>query len=161
STKTRNHACPKPSSAGEAVTSTLPPVRKRLPGVNRAAATTDQPVDWDLVYKRNYIERLKRDRPPLNVRQELPEIIERGYEDIPEEDIVRLYWYGLAHDKPKMGTFMVRVKVPGGLVTASQLRALATISKTYGRDEAELTTRQGIQLHWVELAKLPETMDAI
>ena len=135
------------------MTSTLPSVRKK--------ADADKPVDWDLVYKRNYIERLKRDRPPMNIPNEWDELIARGYEDIPEEDIVRLYWYGLAHDKPKMGTFMVRVKVPGGLVTAAQLRALATISKTYGRDEAELTTRQGIQLHWVELAKLPETLAQI
>jgi ferredoxin-nitrite reductase len=142
------------------LTSTLPSVRRRLPGV-KGTGTTEQVVDWDLVYKRNYIERLKRDRPPMNIRAELPELIERGYEDIPEEDIVRLYWYGLAHDKPKMGTFMVRVKVAGGRVDVAQLRALATISKTYGRDEAELTTRQGIQLHWVELAKLPETLDAI
>jgi len=134
-------------------------VTSTLPSVRRAAA--DKPVDWDLVYKRNYIERLKRDRPPMNIVNEWPELIAKGYEDIEEEDIVRLYWYGLAHDKPKMGTFMVRVKVSGGLVTADQLRQLATISKKYGRDEAELTTRQGIQLHWVELAKLPETLAAI
>ncbi|MGH3281728.1 MAG: hypothetical protein ACRDNW_21680, partial [Trebonia sp.] len=48
--------------------------------------------DWDLVLRRNSIERLKQDRPPLHVREELPELIERGYEDIPEEDVVRLYW---------------------------------------------------------------------
>ncbi|MBB2893148.1 ferredoxin-nitrite reductase [Flexivirga oryzae] len=122
----------------------------------------DRPApDWDLVYKRNYIERLKRDRPPMNVREELPELIARGYEDIPEEDIVRLYWWALAHDKPKIGTFMVRIKVAGGLVNAAQVRALAQISNDYGRGEAELTTRQGIQLHWVELAKLPEVMERI
>ncbi len=119
----------------------------------------DRPApDWDLVYKRNYIERLKRDRPPMNVREELPELIARGYEDIPEEDIVRLYWWALAHDKPKIGTFMVRVKVAGGLVTADQVRALGRIAQEYGRDEAELTTRQGIQLHWVALDRLPSVM---
>ena len=122
----------------------------------------DRPApDWDLVYKRNYIERLKRDRPPMNVREELPDLIARGYEDIPEEDIVRLYWWALAHDKPKIGTFMVRIKVAGGLVNAAQVRALARIANDYGRGEAELTTRQGIQLHWVELAKLPEVMERI
>jgi ferredoxin-nitrite reductase len=119
----------------------------------------DKPApDWDLVYKRNYIERLKRDRPPMHVRAELPDLIDRGYEDIPEEDVVRLYWYGLAHDKPKIGTFMVRVKVAGGLLNATQLRALADIAAKYGRDEAELTTRQGIQFHWVEMARLPDVM---
>lgn len=38
-------------------------------------------------------------------RAELPEMIARGYEDVPEEDLVRLHWWGLAHDKPKVGTF--------------------------------------------------------
>ena len=135
-----------------------------LRGPDRAARRTrrsqaDKPApDWDLVYKRNYIERLKRDKPPMHVREELPELIGRGYEDVPEEDMVRLYWYGLAHDKPKIGTFMVRVKVAGGLVNAAQLRALATIAEKYGRNEAELTTRQGIQLHWVEMSRLPDVM---
>ncbi|HEX7355334.1 MAG TPA: MoaD/ThiS family protein [Mycobacteriales bacterium] len=125
-------------------------------------STADRPPpDWDLVYRRNYIERLKRDRPPMHVREEFPALIERGYEDIPEEDIVRLYWWGLAHDKPKMGTFMVRIKVAGGLVTTAQLRALGRIAREHGRDEAELTTRQGIQLHWVQMAKLPEVLAEI
>ena len=128
---------------------------------SRRGVADRPPPDWDLVYKRNYIERLKRDRPPMNVRDELPELIARGYEDIPEEDIVRLYWWALAHDKPKVGTFMVRVKVAGGLVSAAQLRALARITREYGRDEAELTSRQGIQLHWVPLAKLPDVMNEI
>lgn len=130
-----------------------------LPARTRRAPARDKPPpDWDLVYKRNYIERLKRDRPPLDVRNELPELIARGYEDIPEEDIVRLYWWALAHDKPKIGTFMVRVKVAGGLVSAAQARALGRIARAYGRDEAELTTRQGIQLHWVQLAQLPAVL---
>ena len=96
----------------------------RAARVRRSRADKPAP-DWDLVYKRNYIERLKRDRPPMEVRGELPALIERGYEDVPEEDLVRLYWYGLAHDKPKIGTFMVRVKVAGGVVTPAQLKALA------------------------------------
>ena len=134
---------------------TTSPARVRLSRADRPAP------DWELVYKRNYIERLKRDRPPLHVREEFPDLIARGYEDIPEEDVVRLYWWGLAHDKPKIGTFMVRVKVAGGLVNASQLRALGRIARTHGRDEAELTSRQGIQLHWVQMAKLPEVMGEI
>lgn len=130
------------------------------PRARRSRAEKPAP-DWDLVYKRNYIERLKRDRPPLAVRDELPELIARGYEDIPEEDIVRLYWWAIAHDKPKVGTFMVRIKVSGGLVDSAQLRALGRIARDYGRDEAELTTRQGIQLHWVELARLPDVLGDI
>ncbi|TAM83030.1 MAG: nitrite/sulfite reductase [Jatrophihabitans sp.] len=136
------------------------PTRTLTRPVVRPAADRPAP-DWETVYKRNYIERLKRDRPPLDVRDELPALIERGYEDVPEEDIVRLYWWALAHDKPKVGTFMVRVKVAGGLVSAAQVRALGEIARDFGRDEAELTTRQGIQLHWVALAQLPDVLAAI
>ncbi len=128
--------------------------------VSRSRANRPPP-DWDLVYRRNSIERLKRDRPPLHVREEFPDLIRRGYEDIPEEDVVRLYWWGLAHDKPKMGTFMVRVKAPGGRVSVPQLRALARISGDVGRGEAELTTRMGIQLHWVPMERLPDVLDEV
>ena len=117
--------------------------------------------DWDLVWKRNSIERLKREKFPLDVRDELPELIARGYEAVSEEDIVRLNWWGLTHDKPKVGTFMVRIKVPGGLVPPARLRAVGRIARTYGRDEIELTTRQGVQLHWVRLDQLPEVLAEI
>ena len=116
---------------------------------------------WDLVLKRNSIERLKQEKFPLDIIHELPELIARGYEAIPEEDIVRLYWWGIAHDKPKIGTFMVRIKVPGGLLSPAQLRAIGAISLRYGRNYGELTTRQGLQLHWVRMEKLPEVLEAI
>ena len=66
----------------------------------------------ELVLKRNSIERLKREKRPFAVVNELPDLIDRGYEDISEEDMVRFQWYGLYHDKPKIGTFMMRVKSP-------------------------------------------------
>jgi ferredoxin-nitrite reductase len=120
---------------------------------------TDRPApDWEQVYRRNFLERLKRDRPPVEVRAELPELIDRGYEAVAEEDMVRLHWWGLAHDKPKIGTFMVRVKVAGGLVTPGQLRGLGRIARTFARDGVELTTRQGVQLHWVPMDRLPEVV---
>ena len=45
---------------------------------------------------------------------ELPALIAAGYEEVPEEDFVRLKWWGLYHDKPKIGTFMLRIKLPAG-----------------------------------------------
>lgn len=122
----------------------------------------DRPApDWEQVYRRNFLERLKRDRPPVLVRAELPEMIERGYEDVPEEDLVRLHWWGLAHDKPKIGTFMVRVKVPGGRLGVGQLRGLGAIAGEFARDGVELTTRQGVQLHWVPTDRLPDVLAAV
>jgi sulfite reductase beta subunit-like hemoprotein len=111
---------------------------------------------WESVLERNSVERIKRDKPPLAIRDELPSLIAAGYDRMPEEDIVRLQWWGLYHDKPKIGTFMLRVKIPGGILTSAKLRAIGEVSNRYGRGEAELTTRQCIQLHWLELAALPE-----
>src|SRR5262249_23200410 len=114
---------------------------------------------WDAVYERNSVERIKRDRPPLGIRDELPALIAAGYEAMPEEDVVRLQWWGLYHDKPKIGTFMLRVKIPSGHLTPAKLRAVGEVSNRYGRGDAELTTRQCIQLHWLELASLPDVLN--
>lgn len=111
---------------------------------------------WELVLKRNPVERLKQEKAPLGIRDELPALIAAGYESVPEEDIVRLQWWGLYHDKPKIGTFMLRVKLPSGHLTPARLRAIGEVSNTFGRGDGELATRQNIQLHWLELARLPE-----
>src|SRR6201990_3114574 len=91
------------------------------------------PVDWDLVLKRNPVERLKREKAPLGIREELPALIAQGYENVAEEDIVRLQWWGLHHDKPKIGTFMLRIKVPSGQLTAKELRTIGEGSNMYGK----------------------------
>ncbi len=114
------------------------------------------PVDWDLVLKRNPVERLKREKAPLGIREELPALIAQGYENVAEEDVVRLQWWGLYHDKPKIGTFMLRIKVPSGQLSAAELRTIGEVSNLYGRGDGELSTRQNIQLHYLELAKLPD-----
>ncbi len=118
------------------------------------AATTD--ATWELVLKRNPVERLKQEKSPLGMLGELPALIADGYERMAEEDMVRLKWWGLYHDKPKVGTFMLRIKLPGGLLTPTQLRAIGEISTVHGRGDGELTTRQNVQLHWLELAALPD-----
>jgi ferredoxin-nitrite reductase len=117
--------------------------------------------DWELVYKRNPVERIKRDKSPLGILDELPALIAAGYEQVPEEDLVRLKWWGLYHDKPKVGTFMLRVKLPGGRVSPGGLRAIGEISNEFGRGEGELSTRQNVQLHWLELGALPAVFDRL
>ncbi len=118
----------------------------------------------ELVLKRNSVERLKREKSPLGMLGELPTLIATGYADIPEEDIVRLKWWGLYHDKPKIGTFMLRIKLPAGRTTPAQLRALGELSNIHGRGEGELSTRQTVQLHYLTLASLPDVfarLDAV
>src|SRR5215218_8572588 len=123
------------------------------PSRTRAPAS---PPDWELVYKRNPVERIKRDKSPLGILDELPALIAAGYEQMPEEDLVRLKWWGLYHDKPKIGTFMLRIKLPAGRVTPAQLRTVGELSLLYGKGSGEFSTRQTIQLHYLELASLPE-----
>src|SRR5690349_14468127 len=120
----------------------------------RRSAPPEAPTR-ELVLKRNSLERLKLDKPPLGIIDELPHLIATGYADIPEEDIVRLKWWGLYHDKPKVGTFMLRIKLPAGRVTPAQLRTIGELSNQYGHGEGELSTRQTIQLHHLQLASLP------
>jgi sulfite reductase (ferredoxin) len=121
----------------------------------RARTLKEEPT-LELVLKRNPQERLKREKSPLVMLDELPALIATGYADIAEEDIVRLKWWGLYHDKPKIGTFMLRIKLPAGRVTPEQLRAVGELSNEHGRGVGELTTRQTIQLHYLELASLPQ-----
>ena len=121
---------------------------------------TDGP-SLESVLKRNSVERLKREKSPLRMLDELPALIAAGYEEVAEEDIVRLKWWGLYHDKPKIGTFMLRVKIPGGVVTPAQLRVIGEISNARGRGEGELTTRQNVQLHYLQLGALPEVFERL
>lgn len=52
--------------------------------------------------------------------------------------------------------FMLRVRIDGGQLTTEQLRVIAGISQEFGRDTADLTDRQNVQLHWVEVESMPE-----
>lgn len=52
--------------------------------------------------------------------------------------------------------FMLRVRIDGGQLTTEQLRVIAGISREFGRDTADLTDRQNVQLHWVEVESMPE-----
>jgi len=114
---------------------------------------------WDDVLGRNAIERLKRDRPPVDVLDDLPELARSHYLDIPEEELVRLKWYGLYHDKPKVGSFMLRIKVPAGVLSPRAVRAIGEVSVRYGEGSAELSTRQNVQLHFVRLPEVPAILE--
>src|SRR3982074_1080499 len=75
-------------------------------GIIAAAAAARAAPDWDLVLKRNNVERLKRDKFPLEIVNELEELGQRNYIDISEEDMVRFQWFGLSQDKTQAGYFM-------------------------------------------------------
>ena len=118
-----------------------------------------EPPSWELVLKRNSVERLKHELFPTELTDQWQRLAETSYEKLPEEDIVRLQWFGMYHDKPKIGTFMMRVKIPSGILSPAGLRAIGEISEKFGRDQGELTTRQNIQLHYITLDKFPEIFE--
>jgi ferredoxin-nitrite reductase len=117
-----------------------------------------QPPDWETVFKRNSVERLKRELFPTELAGQWQRLIDTSYESLPEEDVVRLQWFGLYHDKPKVGSFMMRIKIPSGILSATGLRTIGEIAQEYARDQGELTTRQNIQLHYVTLDRFPEVL---
>jgi sulfite reductase beta subunit-like hemoprotein len=120
-----------------------------------------EPPSRELVLKRNSVERLKAELFPTELWGQWDRLATTSYEKLPEEDIVRLQWYGMYHDKPKVGTFMMRVKIPSGILSADGLRTIGEISEQYGRDQGELTTRQNIQLHYITLDKFPEIFEKL
>lgn len=130
--------------------------RERTPAVRR-----ERPVTWEEVLRRNSVERIKQEKLPLDVIEDIPRFIEMPYEDIPEEDILRLQWHGLYHDKPKVGYFMMRVKIPNGILTPLKLRTIGQLSVRYGQNFGELTTRQCIQLHHLRLAHIPDIFNTL
>ena len=67
------------------------------------AAKAAKTPTLELVIKRNSVERLKREKSPLGMLDELPALIAAGYEQVAEEDIVRLKWWGLYHDSRRSG----------------------------------------------------------
>lgn len=126
-----------------------------------ATRRRERPVTQEEVLRRNSVERLKAEKHPYDVLEDVPRFIEMPYEDIPEEDILRLQWYSLYHDKPKIGNFMLRVKIPNGRLTATQLRTIGQISIEHGENSGELTTRQCVQIHWLRLASVPAVFKAL
>jgi len=56
---------------------------------------------------------------------------------------------------------MLRVAVPYGEISATQLRALARIAREYDRGYAHFTTRQNVQFNWIPLARAADVMDEL
>lgn len=86
---------------------------------------------------------------------------EEGPEAIPKDEMDLTKWYGLFYRKPTPGYFMIRVRVPGGILRSGrydseQLRALADITRDFGRDIMDVTSRQQIELRWIRIQDFPE-----
>lgn len=56
----------------------------------------------------------------------------------------------------QQGVQMIRIKLPYGKVTSNQLRSIAAVSDEYSTGKLHITTRQDIQIHYVDLNRTPE-----
>ncbi len=103
----------------------------------------------------NKIEVLKTERDGLDIKKDIDRFATMGWEDIAEDDIQRLKWYGLFLRNPTPGFFMIRVRIPGGQGTAEQFRLLAELAGTYGNGILDFTTRQQIQIRQLKIQDVP------
>jgi sulfite reductase (ferredoxin) len=131
---------------------------------------------WALGHREplNPNERIKKDDNPLNVRARIENIYAKtGFASIDPQDLRgRFRWWGL-YTQRKAGIdggrtavlepheledehFMLRVRIDGGELSLAQLRTVAQISQEFGRDSADITDRQNIQLHWIRIEDMPE-----
>lgn len=108
----------------------------------------------------NDFEKLKLEQDGLDILKKLSEYKELGFESIDPKELDLLKWAGVYVQKPRSeGYFMMRVKIPSGVMNSQQARVLADIAKKFGRGILDLTTRQAIQFHWITIESLPEIMD--
>src|SRR5271165_7152300 len=118
--------------------------------------------------KAQRVERLKRARNPWEGLDEIRRFARDGFGSIPPEWIGTYFrWWGVYTQGDGAGVtggqggegralqrFMVRIRIPNGIMTSRQLRALADLTRRYANGIADLTVRQNIQLHWVTIESL-------
>ncbi len=156
------------------------PAAPRSPRAAKAGKPRAQ-GQWALGYREplNPNERSKRDDNPLHVRARIEQIYsKRGFDSIDPADLRgRMRWYGLytqrAEGIPGGRTavlepeeldapyFMLRIRIDGGKLTSDQLRVVGDIATRYGRDVADVTDRQNVQLHWIRIEDVPAIWTAL
>lgn len=105
----------------------------------------------------NKFETIKAEKDGLAVKDELEQFVQMGWEQVPEDDRDhRLKWWGIFSRKRTPGKFMLRLRIPNGILTSGQMRMLGAIIHPYGEDGvADITTRQNLQLRGIPFEELP------
>jgi len=120
-------------------------------------------------------ERLKREKNPWECLGEIRGFAQQGFAAIPPEWLSTYFrWWGVYTQGDGAGVvggqggegkalpyFMVRIRIPNGLLLSHQLRTIAELTERYARGIADITVRQNIQLHWVTIAALPEVLESL
>ncbi len=116
----------------------------------------------------NKVEKIKLQRHPLEVQQAIIDTYSKdlsAMDDVPGE-VERLKWVGIYPQKQGGDAFMMRVKVPGGVLAPGQAKVIGKIAVDFangpipnphfGNNFLDLTTRQDIQMHWLKMGDIPE-----
>jgi sulfite reductase (ferredoxin) len=125
--------------------------------------------------KAERVERLKREKNAWERFDEIREFARQGHASIPPEWLGTYFrsWgiytqgdgVGVVGGKNGEGKatpfFMVRIRIPNGLLTSQQTRALADLAERHARGVADITVRQNIQLHWVTVESLPDVIETL
>ena len=125
--------------------------------------------------KAQRIDRLKREKNAWDHFDEIREFARQGRSSIPPEWVGTYFrtWgvytqgdgVGVVGGKNGEGNatpyFMVRVRIPNGLLTSNQVRVLADLSEEHARGVADITVRQNIQFHWVTIESLPDLLERL
>ena len=125
--------------------------------------------------KAQRVERLKREKNAWDHLDEIREFARKGFDSIPPEWLGTYFrsWgvytqgdgLGVTGGKGGEGRavpfFMVRIRVPNGILTARQVREIAALSDEHGNGVADITVRQNIQLHWIRIESLPEVFERL
>jgi ferredoxin-nitrite reductase len=116
----------------------------------------------------NKVEKIKLERHPLEVRQAIIDTYSKdlGAMDGVAGEVERLKWVGIYPQKGSSDAFMLRIKVPGGILTPRQARVVGRIASDFangpipnphfGNKFLDLTTRQDVQMHWIKMGDIPE-----
>jgi len=106
----------------------------------------------------NKFEKFKAEKDGLAVKNELDYFASIGWEAMDATDREhRLKWLGVFFRPVTPGKFMMRLRLPNGILNSQQMRVLADIIQRYGSDgNADITTRQNIQLRGIRIEDIPE-----
>ncbi|WP_024546340.1 ferredoxin--nitrite reductase [Picosynechococcus sp. NKBG15041c] len=106
------------------------------------------------------IEQAKQAKPGLAIKDELTTLAQAGWEAMDQDDlIIRLKFLGLFHRPVTPGKFMLRLRLPHGILSSQQMQTLAEVVQRYGEDgSADITTRQNLQLRGIRLEDAPDIL---
>lgn len=125
--------------------------------------------------KAQRVERLKRAKNAWECFDEIREFARQGYDSIPPEwkgTYFRSWGVytqgdgagvvgGSGGEGKSTPYFMVRIRIPNGLLTTEQVRVVADLAERHARGVADITVRQNFQLHWVTIESLPEVLESL